>query len=615
MPDKPLTTNYPVIKSVTTGTALPAATMRSLLELEVEKTYNRPDMCLLRFDLDPKAELPPTLDLGKEIEVAFKEESTPTTIFKGEVTALEVDAIGKRTTFTVQAEDKLHRLFKNDETRTFVNKTLSDMIKQVAGDHGIGTGQVKATTTKYEFMMQQNVSNGAFLQQHVPQHNMHFRMSDDGSSLVVTDVGSGGDSGVEVRNGSSLLSFSARITGGAFLKEAQVRSWDVQNKKEIISKATSFTAEKDSKVASAAINAASPVATLVRTGAPAAADATDIAKSVMERSNEHNRQAEGTCHGKAKLAVDKLITISGVNARFNGKYRLSRVRHRYSHEMGYQTDFASLGASDMSITALVEEAAGSMNRAADRDVFDGVAIGIVSDIDDPLDLGRVKVSLPTLADQVATDWMRVSFPGGGGEKHHGWYLLPDVGDEVLVAFEQGDARRGYVLGGLLNGKDKPFYKKADVIKSGKVNQHAFRCNNGTHLLFDEKNGGDEIIELKNKDGKFVFKLDTAKGVELTNKTSGKVIKVNADGDISILSDTGNISIEAKAGGITMKAAKDISIESSGGKVSVKAAQDASMEGMNAKVNGQVGAEVKGGATAKLEASGQTTVKGAMVMIN
>jgi acetyl/propionyl-CoA carboxylase alpha subunit len=171
-----------------------------------------------------------------------------------------------------------------------------------------------------------------------------------------------------------------------------------------------------------------------------------------------------------------------------------------------------------------------------------------------------------------------------------------------------------VIGGLVNGKEKPFYKNSDVIGGGAVNQHAFRLKSGAHFLFCEKSGS-EFIELKNKDGNFLFKFDEKKGIDLTNKLNGKKISISSTGDITITGESGNITIEAKAGKLNLKAAQDISIESSGGKVAIKAAQDATIEGLNVKATGQVGAEVKGNATAKLESSGQTVVKGTMVMIN
>jgi len=91
--------------------------------------------------------------------------------------------------------------------------------------------------------------------------------------------------------------------------------------------------------------------------------------------------------------------------------------------------------------------------------FFGVTVGIVTNNKDPDGLGRVKATLPWMADQIETDWARVVTPMAGGSR--GVYFLPEVDDEVLVAFEHGDPGSPYVLGGLWNGKDKPPESNSD----------------------------------------------------------------------------------------------------------------------------------------------------------
>jgi phage baseplate assembly protein gpV len=382
----------------------------------------------------------------------------------------------------------------------------------------------------------------------------------------------------------------------------------------IESKVTAFAGRKDSKVAGAFDK---PKMLLNRSDLGSVAETKATAQAVIDRANEHNLQAEGRCWGDVKLAVDKEVTIKGVNQRFDGKYRISHLRHTFTHEQGFVTEFACRGLADQSLSALVSETAnGFASSAPDRGVFDGVTVGIVTDNKDPDGLGRVKVKIPTLADDTNTGWMRMAFPGGGGKgDHHGWYLLPEVEDEVLVIFEQGDARRGYVLGGLLNGQEKPKYQNSTVLGSGNVvNQHAFRLKSGGHLLFDEKDG-EEKIELKNKDGKLTFLLEEKNGITLKNELNNTKVLISNTGEISIIAEQKDISIEAKAGKLSLKAAQDISIESSGGKVAIKAAQDATIDGLNVKATGQVNAEVKGNVQGKIEGGATAVVKGAMVMIN
>ena len=83
----------------------------------------------------------------------------------------------------------------------------------------------------------------------------------------------------------------------------------------------------------------------------------------------------------------------------------------------------------------------------------GMMTGLITNNKDPEKYGRVKVKFPWLSEEDESDWLRVVVPGGGNNR--GLLFLPEVNDEVLVGFEQGDINRPYVLGGLWNGQDTP----------------------------------------------------------------------------------------------------------------------------------------------------------------
>jgi len=102
----------------------------------------------------------------------------------------------------------------------------------------------------------------------------------------------------------------------------------------------------------------------------------------------------------------------------------------------------------------------------------GVAMAIVTNNKDPDGLGRVKVKLPWLDDGFESDWARVVTAMAGAGR--GLYWLPEVNDEVLVAFEHGRLDSLYVLGGLWNGKDKPPENNQD----GKNNVRALKSRSG-----------------------------------------------------------------------------------------------------------------------------------------
>src|SRR5215468_3357359 len=83
----------------------------------------------------------------------------------------------------------------------------------------------------------------------------------------------------------------------------------------------------------------------------------------------------------------------------------------------------------------------------------GVEMGIVTNVKDPEMLGRVKLCFPRLPGKPESDWARVAQPAAG--EGRGFYWVPQVNDEVLVAFERGQTNHPYVIASLWNGKDKP----------------------------------------------------------------------------------------------------------------------------------------------------------------
>src|SRR5437899_1321842 len=83
----------------------------------------------------------------------------------------------------------------------------------------------------------------------------------------------------------------------------------------------------------------------------------------------------------------------------------------------------------------------------------GLAVGIVTNNEDPENHGRIKVKFPWLADNHESDWARMAAPMAGNNR--GAYFLPEVNDEVLVAFEHGSIDAPIIVGALWNGKDTP----------------------------------------------------------------------------------------------------------------------------------------------------------------
>jgi uncharacterized protein involved in type VI secretion and phage assembly len=165
-------------------------------------------------------------------------------------------------------------------------------------------------------------------------------------------------------------------------------------------------------------------------------------------------------------------------------------------------------------------------------------IGIVTDNEDPDKRARVRVKYPWLADDAESYWARLMAPGAGNESGVTW--LPQVGDEVLVAFEHGDISHPIVMGGLWNGQDVVPFDYGSDLDAGSVTYCGFTSRTGHKISFWESST-DSTIQLRTANGEVDIVLDD-KNKELKIETSGKVT-LDAQGDVSIKAG-GSLTLEA-----------------------------------------------------------------------
>lgn len=200
----------------------------------------------------------------------------------------------------------------------------------------------------------------------------------------------------------------------------------------------------------------------------------------------------------------------------------------------------------------------------------GVAVGIVTSTKDPQVLGRVKVRFPWLSEAAESDWAKVmSFMAG---KSRGAVFIPEVNDEVLVAFEHGDINFPYVLGGLWNTDQQPPERNQD----GKNNVRKIRSRSGHEIVFNDNDAaGQECLEIRSNSGHSIMLCDTRgkEHVLIKDKSGNNLIKMDSvGGSISLESDL-KIAIKAQT----------IEIEA-GAVMSLKARGTFSIQGALVKIN-------------------------------
>jgi uncharacterized protein involved in type VI secretion and phage assembly len=165
----------------------------------------------------------------------------------------------------------------------------------------------------------------------------------------------------------------------------------------------------------------------------------------------------------------------------------------------------------------------------------GVHTATVTDVKDPDGQGRVQVALPWAGSGYAA-WARVATLMAG--KNRGTWFIPDVGDEVLVAFLGGDVRHPLVLGGLWNGVDGP---PESMDGGGRNFKKVIRSRNGVKVTLDDQDGQESL------------NLETPGGQKLTLDDGRRSIE---------LADANGNSIKLEPGGITLTSAAKVTISAS-----------------------------------------------------
>ncbi len=196
--------------------------------------------------------------------------------------------------------------------------------------------------------------------------------------------------------------------------------------------------------------------------------------------------------------------------------------------------------------------------------IDGVVIAKVTNNEDPEKMHRVKVEFPWLSEDSESHWARIATLMAGNDR--GAYFLPEVGDEVLVAFEHGDIHFPFVVGALWNGVDKPPETNSD----GKNNRRLFKSRSGHKIILDDKDGSEKI-EIIDKSEKNLITIDT----------KANTITLTSEKDIVLQAPKGKISLEAKE--INLKSQTATKIEAGAG-MDVKATANLVLKGAMVQIN-------------------------------
>ncbi|PCR92241.1 phage baseplate assembly protein V [Natrinema ejinorense] len=226
--------------------------------------------------------------------------------------------------------------------------------------------------------------------------------------------------------------------------------------------------------------------------------------------------------------------------------------------------------------------AGFIDDGAGDGGIDGVAVGIVTDNEDPKDLGRVKLRFPWRDADDESHWARIATEMAGAE--YGTYFLPEIDDEVLVAFENGDIHKPFVIGSLWNGKQKPPRKNGD----GNNDVREVRSRSDHVIAFDDAD-----------DGSITIRTTGGNEIVIDDSGSSETIRIRDD------SNDNSITLDSTGGTVAIDAKSEIELSAS----------TISLDGNSVKIAGKKGVTLKGKGPVTVDSKAKLSLSGSMVTVD
>jgi phage protein D len=283
--------------------------------------------------------------LGDTVTVYSGEESAPTEIFRGLISALEAEfSEAGSPRLLALAEDTLQKARIKRRTRTFDNQTLADIANTIASDLGL-TPQVSGFTQAIGTQVQLNESDLAFLRRLLARYDGDVQVV--GTELHVSrrrDVRRGT---VELALRSQLRRVTVLADLAHQVNEVTVTGWDPARGQRINSRSTGFQQGPGSgRWGSALLSSA--IGRRTHQIAHLAVNTDDEARALADAAfDERQRRfvtAHGTAEGNPAIRAGTHLRLTGLSPRFSNTYYVTHCCHRFDSERGYETDFTAESA-------------------------------------------------------------------------------------------------------------------------------------------------------------------------------------------------------------------------------------------------------------------------------
>jgi phage baseplate assembly protein V len=459
-----------------------------------------------------------------ELHMGYGDDLAP--MMLGEITALEPSfPQSGAPTLTVRAYDRSHRLRHDVPDRPafrFMNDSL--IATQIALESGLvpvvdpspfPPHAALPRTAPDMAILKERAADNAF-EVFVWWDRLYFRFPRPQLQAVALEWG------------RTLSSFAPRFSHAGMAGIQVVRGYNEDLALQIVGVLTTAALDLDDLLervgeAGVATLAALGRRVVARHSISSPLDAAALARAMLQDILDGLYEASGSCIGMPELRAGTTVEVTGVGKRFSGRYRLTKVSHTLDHE-GYRTEFEVNQRASASVLGLVRKATDGPPPHR-RATIDGVVVGQVRLVD-TLQY-KVQVQLPDLAEGDLLTVSCTSFMAGSGR---GACFLPEIGDQVVVAFAGGDIAHGYVLGCL--------YSLADTKPALQPGLQRIRSRTGHTISLDDVGGA--------------ITVEHPLGSSVTLAADGSV-SVSATNGLTLAATTGDITLAAHTGTIALQA--------------------------------------------------------------
>lgn len=498
--------------------------------------------------------------IGQSIQIGFSSATTQAreftngqseeNLFQGEITSIECQFTqNSEATLVIRGYDISHRLYRGRYNRSFQNMSDTDIVKKVIGELGINHGTLDASGSPHAYIFQENQNNMKFLRERATRNGFELFVQDGKLNFRKPKAGQT----LNLKWLRDIHDFHVKISSSAQVNSVEVRGWDYHKKRAMVGTANkphviTKTDHKDAKKSASNVASQGESSPMLIVDKPISSpqEADTIAQALCNEIGGELVRAEAKAEGNPSIRAGKVVQLTDVG-QYSGQYYITEARHLYENGH-YSSEFSVRGLRG-------DDPSNSLAPDTGLEPGQTVLVGVVSNNQDPEGWGRVRVKFPTLTEDHESNWARVVALGAG--PHRGWDCLPEINDEVLVAFEHGDIHRPYLLGGVWNGQDPPPEAIDKSVEKGKVRLRTFQTRLGHKLQFVEEDklsskkgiyletepGSQHKLHLNDSDKKAELRSSGGHSLLLQDQDGQRLQAQSTAGHTLTLDDTGAQKID------------------------------------------------------------------------